>query len=166
MRSLGLEKRDLIPVSLTMRSASGNQLPIIGAALTRIRLTQSGRETRQMVYISPKATKLYRSLSTCTDLGLVQDDFPRGQSTASIQDKQAKGATKRSLPAEPPNVVSLRRNQPQPDRATAQTEHHLHSGQPHCHTPPRRRTERSWRSTYSRRIRPAHSTSANTRLCR
>ena len=48
MRSLGLEKRDLIPVSLTMRSASGNQLPIIGAALTRIRLTQSGRETRQM----------------------------------------------------------------------------------------------------------------------
>ena len=102
MRSLGLEKGDLIPVSLTMRSASGNQLPIIGAALTRIRLTQSGRETRQMVYISPIVTKLYLSLLTCTDQGLIQDDFPQGQSTASIQDKQAEGATKPSLPAELP----------------------------------------------------------------
>ena len=119
MRCLGLEKRDLIPTSLTMRSASGNQLPIIGAALMRIRLTQSGRETR---HISPKATKLYLSLSTCTDLGLIQDDFPRGQSTASIQDKQAEGTTEPSLPAEPPE-----RSQPEKEPATARP----------CHCPDR-----------------------------
>ena len=104
--------------SLTMRSASGNQLPIIGAALMRIRLTQSGRETRQMVYISPKATKLYLSLSTCTDLGLIRDDFPRGQSTASIQDKQAKGTTKPSLPADPPE-----HSRPEKEPATARPCH-------------------------------------------
>ena len=88
----------------------------------RIRLTQSGRETRQMVYISPKATKLYLSLSTCTDLGLIRDDFPRGQSTASIQDKQAKGTTEPSLPAEPPE-----RSQPKKEPATARS----------CHCPDR-----------------------------
>ena len=160
---LGLEKRDLIPTSLTMRSASGNQLPIIGAALMRIRLTQSGREIRQMVYISPKATKLYLSLSTCTDLGLIRDDFPRGQSTASIQDKQAKGTTEPSLPAEPPE-----RSQPEKEPATARPCHCPDRAPPPQRptTLPWRRTERSWRSTYSRRIRPAHSTSANIRLCR
>ncbi len=162
MRSLGLEKRDLIPTSLTMRSASGNQLPVIGAALTRIRLTQSGRETRQMVYISPIATKLYLSLSTCTDLGLIRNDFPRGQSTASIQNKQAKRATKPSLPAEPP-----KRSQPEKEPATARPCHC-----PDRAPPPQRPTTLPYpgteenRSTYSRRVRPAHSTSANTRLCR
>ncbi len=163
----GLEKRDLIPASLTMRSASGNQLPIIGAALTRIRLTQSGRETRQMVYISPIATKLYLSLSTCTDLGLIRNDFPRGQSTASIQ---AKGAVCLQSPRQPEKEPATARPchcpdrapPPQPDRVIAQTEHHLHSGQPHCHTPPRREVgEVPTRDVFVQHIQHL----ASTRLC-
>ncbi len=76
MRGLNLRNQDLIPASLTMNSASGNALPIIGAALLRIRSDHSNRETRQMVYFSPLATKLYLSLATCTDLGLISMGFP------------------------------------------------------------------------------------------
>ena len=95
MRHLGLEKRDLIKASLTMTSASGNRLPIIGAALTRIKLTQADRETRQMVYFSPIATKLYLSLSTCSDLGLIGSSFP---TTSTLQDRQVVEVTKTMLP--------------------------------------------------------------------
>ena len=60
-----LRAQDLIPASLTMSSASGNPMPIMGAALTRIRAGDTGKETRQMVYFSPIATKLAcRSLTT------------------------------------------------------------------------------------------------------
>ena len=75
-RGLGLSNQDLIPATLHMNSASGNALPILGAALLRIRSSHSKRETRQMVYFSPLATKLYLSLATCADLGLIATGFP------------------------------------------------------------------------------------------
>ena len=83
IKDLHLERRDLIPSTLTMRSASGNQIPIWGAVLARI--TTAGKETRQMLYISPVANKLYLSLSSCTDLGLIQGGFPGSQMAASIR---------------------------------------------------------------------------------
>ena len=75
-KGLGLSAQDLIPTSLSMSSASGHPLPILGAALTRLKLGSSGRSKRQMVYFSPKATKLYLSLATCTDLWLIGSQFP------------------------------------------------------------------------------------------
>ena len=57
LKGLYLEKR--IPSTLTMKSASGNQIPIWGAILARI--TIAGKETR---YVSPVANKLYLSLSS------------------------------------------------------------------------------------------------------
>ena len=83
LKGLHLEKRDLIPSTLTMKSASGNQIPIWGAILARI--TIAGKETRQMIYVSPVANKLYLSLSSCKDLGLVQGNFPGDQLTATIR---------------------------------------------------------------------------------
>jgi hypothetical protein len=64
------------PVNLQMRSASGTNLPILGAALLRIQIPSIGVETRQMVYFSPITTKLYLSLATCKDLRLVPQDLP------------------------------------------------------------------------------------------
>ena len=75
-KGLCLSAQDLIPTSLSMSSASGHPLPILGAALVRLKLESSGRSTRQMVYFSPKATKLYLSLATCTDLGIIGRQFP------------------------------------------------------------------------------------------
>ena len=128
MRHLGLEKRDLIKASLTMTSASGNRLPIIGAALTRIKLTQADRETRQMVYFSPIATKLYLSLSTCSDLGLIGSSFP---TTPTLQDRQVvevikhRPATPNARPPQTTPTPSSPRPCNCPDRApppTAPTE--------------------------------------------
>ena len=68
MSSLHLSENELIPVSLVMHSASGTNLPILGAALLCIRAQLTGIETRQMVYFSNMATKLYLSLATCADL--------------------------------------------------------------------------------------------------
>ena len=77
-KELGLETQDLIPASLSMSSASGHPLPILGAALIRLELKNSGRSTRQMIYFSTKATKLYLSLATCMDLGLIGSQFSLG----------------------------------------------------------------------------------------
>ena len=76
LTALRLSPADLIPVNLRMRSASGTKLPILGAALLRIKTQRTGVETRQMVYFSPIASTLYLSLATCTDLGLIPRDFP------------------------------------------------------------------------------------------
>ena len=81
LTGLNLRKADLIPATLLMSSASGTNLPILGAALIRIRSRHSNRETRQMVYFSPLATKLYLSLATCSDLGLIAKGFPLCTST-------------------------------------------------------------------------------------
>ncbi len=59
LKDLNLVEADLIPASLVMSSASGNNLPILGAALLRIQLNHTQRKTRQMVYFSPLASKLY-----------------------------------------------------------------------------------------------------------
>ena len=76
MSSLHLSENELIPVSLVMHSASGTNLPILGATLLRIRVQLTGIETRQMVYFSNMATKLYLGLATCADLGLIPKEFP------------------------------------------------------------------------------------------
>ncbi len=64
MRGLHLEETDLIPACLVMHSASGTNLPIMGAVLLRIKVRLTGQETRKMVYFSAIANKLYLSLAT------------------------------------------------------------------------------------------------------
>ncbi len=54
LTDLRLSPADLIP---QMRSASGTNLPILGAALLRIKTQSTGVEMRQMVYFSPIASK-------------------------------------------------------------------------------------------------------------
>ena len=75
---LHLTETDLIPVNLIMHSASGDDLPILGAAILRITASVTGQETRQMVYFSHIASKLYLSLATCIDLMLLPNNFPHG----------------------------------------------------------------------------------------
>ena len=104
MSSLHLSENELIPVSLVMHSASGTNLPILGAALLRIRAQLTGIETRQMVYFSNMATKLYLSLATCADLGLIPKEFPFSTPMPPQGDGQASGATPGSHQAIPPPV--------------------------------------------------------------
>ncbi len=113
-KELGLETQDLIPASLSMSSASGHPLPILGAALIRLKLKNSGRSTRQMIYFS---AKLYLSLATCTDLGLIGSQFSLG-----ISPQPASQSTRSTTTTA--NVV------PRPN-------HHLHPHQETASLPPR-----------------------------
>ena len=77
MSKLHFDPNDFIPVNLTMKSASGNNLPILGAALLRIEIP-SGKKTCQMVYFSSEASHIYLSMAT---LDLIPRDFPSGSSS-------------------------------------------------------------------------------------
>ena len=99
LSSLHLSENELV-----MHSASGNNLPILGAALLRIRVQLTGIETRQIVYFSSMATKLYLSLATCADLGLIPKEFPFSTLKPPQGDSQASGATPGSHLAAPPPV--------------------------------------------------------------
>ncbi len=91
LSNLNLRRSDLIPACLAMKFASGNSLPIMGAALLRVKFRQ--RDTRQMVYFSPLASKLYLSLSTCQDLGLVSSAFPLSTAAASSKETPLEHST-------------------------------------------------------------------------
>ena len=91
LNNLNLRRSDLIPACLAMKSASGNSLPIMGTAPAASEFRQ--RETRQMVYFSPLASKLYLSLSTCQDLGLVSSAFPLSTAAASSKETPPEHST-------------------------------------------------------------------------
>ena len=80
-----------------MHSASETNLPILGAALLHIWVQLTGIETRQMDF-SSMATKLYLSLATCADLGLILKEFPFSTLMPPEGDSQASGATPGSHP--------------------------------------------------------------------
>ena len=98
LSGLRLTTSDLIPVNLVMHSANGNNLPILGAAILRIKAHPTGPETRQMVYFSEIATKLYLSLATCVDLGLIRKDFPLGMPMPPSGDGKAGGLAREPRP--------------------------------------------------------------------
>ena len=103
LSSLRLTASDLIPVNLIMHSASGTNMPIMGAAIIRIRVNPTGPETRQMVYFSEIANKLYLSLATCTDLGLIPKDFPCSTPMSPLEN----GKAARIAPGTPPGQRQL-----------------------------------------------------------
>ena len=98
LSKLRLTASDLIPANLIMHSASGTNMPILGAAILRIRAKPTGPETRQMVYFSEIANKLYLSLATCADLGLIHKDFPLGPPMPTSGNGKAGGPTREPRP--------------------------------------------------------------------
>ena len=98
LSGLRLTASDLIPVNLVMYSASGTNLRILGAAILRIRAHPTGPETRQMVYFSEIANKLYLSMATCADLGLIPQDFPLNTPMSPT----GNGKATRAAPGTPP----------------------------------------------------------------
>ncbi len=64
MKALHLHNSDLIPACLVMHSASGTNLPILGAAFLRIKAKTSDRETRQMVTLPRSCTSAWQRALT------------------------------------------------------------------------------------------------------
>eukprot|EP00794_Sanderia_malayensis_P002911 gene2911-3363_t len=85
---LGLQARDLLPVSMRMRTASNNGINILGAAIIRFSGQQpSGQSltTRQIVYVTDDADKLFLSREACTALGLIPQSFPSIGNARSVE---------------------------------------------------------------------------------
>ena len=76
---LGLNERNLIPVTLKMHAANNRNIKILGATILRFSGTNSAGEmfeTRQVVYITDSSDKLFLSREACTALGIITDNFP------------------------------------------------------------------------------------------
>ncbi|KAK3752546.1 hypothetical protein QZH41_003484, partial [Actinostola sp. cb2023] len=97
VRRLGLSKKDLIPVSTRMHAANNNGIEILGAIILRFSGKSKSnqiRETRQIVYVTDDADKLFLSRETCTALGLIPGNFPTmGETPQPSNSSDAAGQT-------------------------------------------------------------------------
>ena len=123
---LHLTEADLIPVNLIMHSANGDDLPILGAIL-RITASITGQETRQMVYFSHIASKLYLRLATCIDLMLLPNNFPHG---TAIRETATRTHTSPTRPLAEHAVLQTAATPSQP-RGNQSGRGHQGSGQGH-----------------------------------
>ena len=79
IENIGIKNNQLIPVDTVVKAANKTVIKVDGAVIVEIRLNTPGadRSTKQIVYISPMATKTYLSLDACKHLGLVPECFPK-----------------------------------------------------------------------------------------
>ena len=80
LRRIGLQRKHLTPCSMSMETANHGCISIIGSVVVRLTgrsPTGESLETRQILYVTDTANKLFLSQEACEDLGLVSSDFPR-----------------------------------------------------------------------------------------
>ena len=79
IKKLGISARDLIPVDIRMQAANNNSIRILGTTILRLSgKNDEGEEqsTRQIVYVTDNADKLFLSREACIDLGIIPNTFP------------------------------------------------------------------------------------------
>lgn len=169
MKSLLLQEQDLIPTALAMKSASGNDLPIMGAALIRLKSPASCRETRQMVYFSQIATKLYLSLATWGSSTRTSHSHPSRTRAESGRRKPSRGHSRnpslhrhRHNQSHRSGTDRLQQRHPLIGPANAPPEVHPHRNPPRCPSRQPQRTGRNWRTTYAPRMQVVPSMYAST----
>lgn len=92
---LGLNRDDLIPVTMKMHAANDKGIIILGAAILRFSgKDKSGglAETRQITYVTDTSDKLFPSREACIALGMITDNFPTiGETTINQTNIAAAG---------------------------------------------------------------------------
>ena len=79
MHSLGITKRELIPLSTGISTADKESLGLLGGILVNITgLCKDGSSvtTRQLCYIAEGIDCLFLSKQACRELGIISDAFP------------------------------------------------------------------------------------------
>ena len=79
VHSLGLTRRELIPLATKVNVANNSGLGLLGGILITITGRDKHgniRETRQLCYISEMVFTLFLSEQACEDLGIIEKDFP------------------------------------------------------------------------------------------
>lgn len=118
IKRLGLRVADLIPVTMSMHTATYIGIKIIGATVLRLNTAEGDRaaESRQMTYVTDSCDKLFLSRKACTELGILLASFPNAITNpiqnATIQ-QQICSCPKRQLPPPPHRQNALPRKQRQ-----------------------------------------------------
>lgn len=79
LKKLGLEHRNLIPVTMRMHTANNNQIAIIRAVILNITSQSQGgiqHTAKQIVYVTDELAKFYLSRQACTDFAMISSNFP------------------------------------------------------------------------------------------
>lgn len=114
IQRMGLNKKDLLPVTMKLSAANNHQIKVLGAVILRITGKTNdgtGRESRQVVYVTNESDKFFLSRGACIDLGIISNTFPsigetQSEINATHQDDQTDcGCPKRELP--PPLPTEL-----------------------------------------------------------
>jgi hypothetical protein len=115
VHSLGLTRRELIPLATKVNVANNSGLGLLGGILITITGRDKHgniRETRQLCYISEMVFTLFLSEQACEDLGIIEKDFPSIGEFPEVGTVAASGTPTRtcSCPARtspPPPPTSL-----------------------------------------------------------
>ena len=75
MRNIGITEADLTRCALRLYGADGKDIELLGPIPVIITDTQTGKSTKQVLYLCHKASSLLLSLEACEDLGYVPRDF-------------------------------------------------------------------------------------------
>ena len=115
LRKLGIYEKHLIPASMRMHTATYGLIDIIGCVVMRLSgVSPDGtqHETRQIVYVTGTANRLFLSMEACIALGLISPSFPTvgealpSNTAATIASQQLPcGHNKRTGP--PPKPTEL-----------------------------------------------------------
>ena len=141
---LGLNQKDLIPVTTRMHAANNSGNKILGAIILRFSGTsQSGQtcETRQIVYITNDSNKLFLSWETCTALGIISGNFPTVGETP-----QPSTVNEKQKPSDAAEQIHLT-----PTLNTLESAHHSPCNCPRCTEPPTKPTQPPFPATEENR---------------
>ena len=103
LQALGHSISNLISVTTKMRSASGENIELLGATPICLSGTDTqGRKfsTRQMVYITDRSGPFFLSRAACTDLGIISDHFPKIGEAITLPTDTSAASSQNSQPAE------------------------------------------------------------------
>ena len=146
IRRLGLCEDDLIPVTMHMHAANNNGIKILGAIILRFTgRSPSGQtlETRQIVYVTSDADKLFLSREACTALRMISENFPTVGETLSKAMALDEDLMNHS---EPPQVqYHPHLKVPSTHLATAPAARHHHKNPPNYHSQLQRLTGSAYR---------------------
>ena len=86
---MGLNKKDLVPVTLSMRNATEGDICLLGAIFARVwGRSDTGDivETKQMVYVTDAIERVFLNRDALLDMGIISPSFPTiGQFQTSAQ---------------------------------------------------------------------------------
>lgn len=92
---LGIDRNDLIPVSMKMHAANNNGINILGAFIMRLSGTDPNGKihfSRQITYVTDNSDKMFISRECCIALGIISSKFPTIGETISATNDVKKNA--------------------------------------------------------------------------